>query len=275
MAMVPWIWCLSRILSSKNLTSNPFLNSRCEWQYISRTENYAKLLTCQAPVYCAEMGQRIWKAYHWDITFQALSTKLKTSCNYALNLTITSRQTPCSSNQDSFGMIPPFVHQNWLETLLHVRGRSFCNLRIPILQGSTASLLHTIDDVEEWQENHEETHIQTTDVEWTSDDPDPVAISRLKKSSDVNGLLMEIVNIHLSIHYSSYAIRETCVHELSTKGLYMTQRFMVHEWVVGLNKLGLVERRILKALILTSLCLLGTLETMLLNYRRNKANFWR
>ena len=62
------------------------------------------------------------------------------------------------------------------------------------LQGSSLTFhQQEEDDVGEWEEENKETYIQTTDVEWTSDDPDPVAISRLKKAANVSGLLKEVV----------------------------------------------------------------------------------
>lgn len=48
-------------------------------------------------------------------------------------------------------------------------------------------------NLEEWCEEGGDTHIETSDVEWTSDDPDPVAISRLKKSGNAQGILEERV----------------------------------------------------------------------------------
>lgn len=45
--------------------------------------------------------------------------------------------------------------------------------------------------VEEWDDESPETHIETSEVEWTSDDPDPVAISRLKKIGETQGILEE------------------------------------------------------------------------------------
>ncbi len=47
--------------------------------------------------------------------------------------------------------------------------------------------------VEEWDEEYADTHIEATEVEWTSDDPDPVAISRLKKIGNAQGILEERV----------------------------------------------------------------------------------
>jgi hypothetical protein len=48
-------------------------------------------------------------------------------------------------------------------------------------------------NLEEWCEEGGDTHIESCDVEWTSDDPDPVAISRLKKSGNSQGILEERV----------------------------------------------------------------------------------
>jgi hypothetical protein len=48
-------------------------------------------------------------------------------------------------------------------------------------------------NLEEWCEDGSDTHIESYDVEWTSDDPDPVAISRLKKSGNSQGILEERV----------------------------------------------------------------------------------
>ena len=48
-------------------------------------------------------------------------------------------------------------------------------------------------DLEPWEEEPQDTHIVTMDVVWTSDDPDPVAISRLKKAEMAPGMLEEQV----------------------------------------------------------------------------------
>ena len=47
--------------------------------------------------------------------------------------------------------------------------------------------------MEGWDEDYAETHIEAAEVEWTSDDPDPVAISRLKKIGNAPGILEERV----------------------------------------------------------------------------------
>ena len=49
--------------------------------------------------------------------------------------------------------------------------------------------------VEEWEEEYGgDTHIETAEVDWTSDDPDAIAISRLKKASNAQGILEERVS---------------------------------------------------------------------------------
>ena len=50
--------------------------------------------------------------------------------------------------------------------------------------------------MEDWDEDFADTHIETAEVDWTSDDPDPVAISRLKKIGNAQGILEERVSIY-------------------------------------------------------------------------------
>ena len=61
---------------------------------------------------------------------------------------------------------------------------------------------------DEWHFSPEERHIETLDVEWTSDDPDPVAVSRLKKSGVASGILEEQVHT------------ENCMYKLYTVSKY-------------------------------------------------------
>ena len=54
-----------------------------------------------------------------------------------------------------------------------------------------------LDSLENSELTTEGTCIETADVEWNSDDPDPVAISRLKKASIAPGILEERVSQQL------------------------------------------------------------------------------
>ena len=53
--------------------------------------------------------------------------------------------------------------------------------------------------LEEWEEELPGTVLELADVDWTSDDPDPVAISRLKKNGSIEGILEERVAFALHL----------------------------------------------------------------------------
>lgn len=59
-----------------------------------------------------------------------------------------------------------------------------------------------LPEASDWEFENQGSHLETVDVEWTSDDPDPVAISRLKKSNTPPGVLEERVSHHTSLQSS-------------------------------------------------------------------------